>query len=225
MAKAGRKPAGGGSPVGHNSGATAEQISDDQLQALTRQHAAKRKTLIEAEKTAKANRMNHDKIIKSDLGAKGLADIKDLEVLSTPEGEAALKAELDRQLKVARWAGLQIGYQEDMFGVDKRPLKERAFDEGKRAGINGDAPNPPSNYSPASDGFNGWMEGWQAGQAAIFAIKKTDDSQLLRPAGNEDSKGDELDKAADGGGGEEWPDEAQIAARAPKPPEEQPPLQ
>ncbi len=227
-----------GIPPGSNSGATAEQISDDQIQALTRQHAAKRAVFVAAEKTAKAARMNHDKIIKADLGATGLKDIKDLEWLSTPEGEAALKIEMSRQERVARWAGLQIGFQSQLFGVDARPLSERAFDEGKRAGMNGEAPNPPQNYSPASEGFNGWMEGWQAGQTAIFAIKQTQttDSNLLRPAGNEDSTGDELDDAADGegagkpgddggGGGDEWPDSAQIAARAAKPPEEQPPAQ
>jgi len=197
-------PVGGSASVGHNSGATAEQITDDQLQALTRQHAAKRARLVAAEKTARSDRMNFDKVIKSDLGANGLKDIKLLEQLSTPEGEAALKAELERQMRAARWAGLAIGTQANMFGPDIRSLRERAFEEGKRAGMESTGPlNPPANYSPGSEGYEGYIEGWHVGQAAINKIGKpaSDEGHVLRPAENEEPGPDAFDDAADGGNG------------------------
>ncbi|MER9768953.1 hypothetical protein NKJ09_23145 [Mesorhizobium sp. M0189] len=213
---------GGASPgPGHNK--SAEQLNDDQLQALTRQHAAKRAKLLDTEKKAKADRMNFDKVIKSDLGSTGLANIKLLEDLETPEGEARIKADMERQAMVARWAGLAIGTQGALFDTDRRPIEDRAFDDGKRDGMSGKTLAPP--HAPDTVAYGRYVEGWHAGQAlnAAGIKQKPPAAELLRKEGVEATgKPDEFDGAADGTGsvaGEQpdaddkpWPDDASIAA-------------
>lgn len=199
--KANLSVVGSAPSVGHNSGdKTTAQISDEQMQALTRQHAQKRAKLVEAEKKAKADRLNFDKIIKSDLGADGLKNIKLLEDLETPEGEARVKAEIDRQLQVARWAGLPIGTQGSLWETDRRPITERAYDEGKRAGMDGKTMEPP--HQQGTEAYGAWVQGWTDGQAVLAGgFKKPASSELLR---NEDKKNagpDDFDAAADGSSG------------------------
>jgi hypothetical protein len=189
------KPVG----VGHNSG----ELNDDQLQALTRQHAQKRTRLVDEEKKAKAARMNFDKVIKAELGAKGLADIKLLEQLSTPEGEAELMAEMDRQARVARWAGLVIGTQGNLFGEDRRTAEEKAGEAGKRAGLSGENCQPPSGYSDACR--EAWIQSWHEGQAVLASgfMKKEPDAALLRPESEDEGQSDDFNDAADGDFGDD----------------------
>src|SRR6185369_17881305 len=105
MAKRGRPPGSKNRPKDSTNGAAPPQQpagpghnvpSDSQLEALTRDYRAQRTAALAVEKKAKADRMNLDKKIKADLGAKGLADIKLLDQLSTPEGEADFKEEMER---------------------------------------------------------------------------------------------------------------------------------
>lgn len=180
--------------IGHNGG---EPLTDDQLQALTRQHAQKRARLVDMEKKAKADRMNFDKVIKAELGAKGLADIKLLEQLSTPEGEAELIAEMERQARVARWSGLLIGAQGDLFEEDRRTAEEKAYEAGKRAGLSGENCQPPSGHSAESS--SQWVSGWHDGQAVLASgfMKKESDTELLRPEADDDGGTDDFDAAID----------------------------
>jgi hypothetical protein len=189
------KPVG----VGHNSG----ELNDDQLQALTRQHAQKRARLLDVEKRAKADRMNFDKVIKAELGAKGLANIKLLELLSTPEGEAELVAEMERQARVARWAGLVIGTQGNLFGEDRRTAEEKAAEAGKRAGLSGENCQPPSGYNDASR--EAWVQAWHAGQAVLASgfMKNESDDELLRPESEDEGQEDDFNAAADGDFGDD----------------------
>lgn len=187
---------GGVAGPGHNR--SQEQLTDDQLQGLTRQHAQKRKSLVDAEKKAKAARMNFDKVIKAELGEKGLDNIKLLEELDTPEGEARIKADMERQAMVARWAGLAIGTQGALFDTDRRPIEDRAFDDGKRDGMSGKTLAPP--HAPDTAAYGRYVEGWHAGQAINAAgIKKPPEAELLRKEGAEvTGKPDEFDAAAGG---------------------------
>jgi ribosome modulation factor len=182
---------------GHNSSG----LTDDQVQALTRQHSEKRAHLLELEKTAKANRMNFDKVIKSDLGAKGLADIKLLAELETEEGETKFKEEMERQARVARWAGLHVGMQGSLFDEDRRPIADRAYEEGKRAGLAGKDAKPP--HAPGTEAHNEWMRGWHDGQAVLAAgfKKKEPQSELVKSEDPKPPSGpDDFDHSASAGG-------------------------
>ncbi len=179
--------------VGHNSG-----LNDDQRQGLTRKHGAKYWELLQAKKDADSALKNHTKVIKADLGDYGLLTIKILKQLESDDGELKFKAEMEAKANAARWAGLPIGAQGNLFDEDRRPVDERAFDEGKAAGFEGKDAKPP--YDPGHPGYDAWMEGWhQAQSVRAQGFKKTPDAPLLRPAETVESSGpDEFDAAADG---------------------------
>lgn len=207
---------------GHNR--TIEQLSDDQLQGLTRQLAEKRGRLVQAEQKAKADRMNHDRLIKSELGEHGLADIKLLEKLETPEGEKELKERREREIRIARWAGLAMGAQGE-FELDRRPAAEKAFDDGKRTGMKGEDCKPP--HAPGTEAYDEWIRGWHDGQAVLAGgFRKGPDPEapeLLREEGKEPAGApDVFDEAAAGSaaapvdeaaGGDPWPDDKDVEAQ------------
>lgn len=241
MAKRGRPPGSKNKKNGQApDGAPAQQpvgpghnVPDDAtIEALTRDYRAQRAKLVAAEKKTKADRLNLDKKIKADLGKDGLNDIKLLDELSTPEGELEFKARIERESRVARWAGMQIGTQAGLFDDDRRPIEERAFDDGRRAGLNGDSLKNP--HAPGSLGHEPYAKGWHQGQTEIFAIKpkveptadviKTEKSQKPAEADEFDQAADEVtakppeetaDPAAQKGEAP-WPDDVQIEGGAAK---------
>ncbi len=140
--------------------ATAERLNDEQLQSLFFQH----KTLYEKEmglkKKQDASFKNACKLIKSEGGS--VTDIKRAIQLDTDEGEKAVKADLEATLRIARWMGASIGSQFDMF-ADRTPAADRAYDEGKRAGMKAEARNG-GQYDPSTEQYRKWMEGFDHGQ-------------------------------------------------------------
>lgn len=186
MAKRGRPPGSGNKKKGdkpeevpsaptpapgHNSGRTIEALSDDQQQALFLQHKKKYKDALGVKKEAAADFLNICKIAKADLGEHAVADIKEAILLETEEGEAQMKARIERHLRIARWMALPLGTQADfVIGTDLRPLDERAEAEGKKAGMEGERCSPPYH----GDAEQAWLRGWHDGQAVLVAknIKK-----------------------------------------------------
>ena len=217
-----RKVVGGPATASNPAPKDHNAMSDDQEQALTRQHAAKRQLLLDAEKSAKANRMNFDKVIKSDLGPDGLNNIKLLAQFESEKGEEDGKAEIERRAKVARWAGLQIGTQGSLFEEDRRSMNEKAFAEGKRVGLKGG--DPVSPY--AGEAGQKFLEGWHDGQAVNLSgiKKKKPEAEIVTSATDKKNTGpDEFDAAASAGvpdaetkteTGEPWPDDAQVGSTA-----------
>lgn len=151
---------------------------------------------LEAKKAADAEFKNVCKTIKSDLGDHGVAQIKLYEQARTPEGEAKIKAKMEAERQAARWAGMAINTQIDMF-EDLAPLDERAFNEGEESGLRGDTfANPFEENSSAGKQFDA---GWKKGQAKLFeGIKQKQaalsDSELIS---GDDEVFDEDDDGAD----------------------------
>lgn len=194
-------PADGG--PGHNSGKTVEQLSDEQRHALTVQHRKKYESALADKKKADADFKNVCKLARADLGATAIDDIKELIEFESEGSDERFQAELERRLRNARWAGLAIGSQADLFANDAPSLKERAHNEGYRDGIEGKILEPPKHYSPGTDGYAGYTEGWHAGQAEIagrFKAPGTGDAETLVQTDDGD-KPDDFDK--------DWPDDKQ----------------
>lgn len=177
---------------GHNSG-----LTDDQRQALTRQLMAKYQNALQVKKDADSSLRNLTKTIKADLGDGGLDNIKLLLQLETDDGETKFREEMERKAMVARWAGLPIGAQGNLFDEDRRPIEERAFEEGKSAGMSGKDAKPP--YAPGHPGYEAWLGGWREAQSVLAqGFGKTPGAELLRPEGaDESTKADEFDAAAE----------------------------
>ncbi|TIX28825.1 hypothetical protein [Mesorhizobium sp.] len=200
-----------GPGVGHNA------LSDEAMQALhLNNHVPSYERALKAKKDADAAFKNVCKLIKAEGGT--VAAVKLTLDLRTPEGEAKLKAQIEESIRVARWSNLPVGTQGDIFGPDRRPPEERAFDEGKLAGMSGKDCKPP--HAPDTEAYNKWVEGWHHGQSVLGAgIKqKPPEAELLRKEGVEQSGvPDEFDEAAGGSaeksdaGGDPWPDDKDIS--------------
>lgn len=140
---------------------------------------------LEAKKAADAAFKNVCKTIKSDLGEHGLAQIKLYEQARTPEGEAKIKARMEAERQAARWAGLAVNTQADLFDADLAPIDDRAYAEGEEAGLRGDTlANPFDVNSKPGRRFE---EGWKAGQASLAEgfRKKADGDELISGAGDD----------------------------------------
>lgn len=170
----GEAPAAG---IGDNSG----EMTDEQRYVLTHQHMQRYGSALAAKKKADADLKNVCKVAKADLGKQAVADIKLMVELRSPEGEAALKERMEAQARVARWMGLPLGIQGDLFPGDPRPDDERAFDNGRRTGLQGEPCKPP--HDPSVPQHDAWINGWQAGQKVLLETK-------IRPLTSRPDEGD-----------------------------------
>jgi len=145
---------------------TIESMSDDQLYSLTEQHRQKYELLLDAKQKSAKTLLDYAKIIKADLGATGLQDIKDLISLDTPEGEAAMKADMERKVRVLRWLNIPIGTQGALFGEpDRTPIADRAFAEGKRQGLAGEKMDNPHHHT--TEAHREHVRGFAEGQETL----------------------------------------------------------
>lgn len=150
------------------------EMSDDQRCSLTYQHMEKYQRLLATKKAADNALTGFGKEIKSDLGAKGLADIKDMIEGRSPEGEAKLKAEMERKARVMRWLNIPIGVNGELFPAeDRTPLAERAYAAGKRQGLAGEKYDNP--HHATTEAHKQFTTGFGEGQAVLSkGFKKLD---------------------------------------------------
>jgi ribosome modulation factor len=147
-----------GSPgEGHNS----TPLSDAERQALHFRHVKEYERELAAKKKADAELKNTAKRIKSEGGS--VRAVKLTIELATPEGEAAFRARMAEEAEVASWNG--VGVQVDMFADEREPAEDRAFGEGRRAGMKGEPNKPP--YDPSVPQHQRWLEGYSDGNAVL----------------------------------------------------------
>lgn len=152
--------------VGHNSENAVPDLTEDQRIALTFLHKKAYAKALNVKKQADADLKNVCKLAKSELGDEAVADIKDMIALETEEGEAKLKAQVERQLRVAKWMGLPFGAQGDIFDkVDRQPATEKAYANGKRDGLAGEPQHNP--HDPSVPQHGEYLRGWSDGQAVL----------------------------------------------------------
>jgi hypothetical protein len=142
---------------GHNS-----QLTDDEKRAMTLHHKRRYEAADALVEKAKADRTAIADLAKSDLGKGALADIKDLILAGS---DKKMKALVERTMRLARYAGLAIGTQTNLFEavVDN-------FDQGKVAGMEGQTCEPPKNL--AQDTAQLWIAGWHEGQTVLASAFK-----------------------------------------------------
>jgi hypothetical protein len=82
------------------------------------------------------------------------------------EGEKVKKAAIQRSLRIARWLGMDLGAQLDMFEQDARvPAVDRAYEEGKSQAMQGISLK--CDYAPETAQYREFARGWHDGQAAL----------------------------------------------------------
>jgi ribosome modulation factor len=143
---------------GHNS-----TLTDDEKRALTLHHKRAYEAADALVEKAKADRTAIADLAKSDLGKGALADIKDMILADNPK---KMKGVLERAQRLARWAGLKVGSQPQLF---EAALTDH-FEDGKTAGKSGDRCEPPVKL--AHDAQQLWIGGWHEGQTVLMAAFK-----------------------------------------------------
>ncbi|MBO6755710.1 MAG: hypothetical protein JJ902_05255 [Roseibium sp.] len=183
--------------VGHNS------LSEEDRKALAFMHKSKYAAALAEKKKADADFKNVCKVIKAELGDSGVQQIKDMIELDTATGETAFKEKLQAMVDAARWSGLSIGTQGELFDVDRRSAEEKATEKGYTAGVEGKSCVAP--YDAGTTEADAWIQAWHAGQKKLFAIQKlrdgdSFDAEVIKPANADDqSDADDFNDAlADG---------------------------
>lgn len=154
------KKSNGATPgAGHNS-----TLTDDEKRALTLHHKRKYEAADALVEKAKSDRTAIADLAKSDLGKGALADIKDMILADNPK---KMKGVVERFQRLARWSGLKVGTQPQLFEAVQVDHNEN----GKTAGMSGDRCEPPKNL--ANDAEQLWIGGWHEGQTILMgAFKK-----------------------------------------------------
>lgn len=161
-------------------GAVSIGDNSDQQRALTMHHKANYIAALAKKKEADAAFKNVCKAAKADLGDTGVKDIKLLIEIDNAGDNSVVKQTIERLMRCAAWAGLPVGTQASLFDEDRRTLLEKAYEDGKYAGLNGK--NPQSPHQAGSDLDQAWMRGWHDGQGALKKVfLERNETKVLRP--------------------------------------------
>lgn len=186
MAKGGKKndkpkseKVGGPAPRPSDGFTPKTELTDDERQALHFRHVKEWEKALGAKKAADAEMKNVGKRIKSEGG-----DVKLCKLtveLRTEEGTTEFRERMAREAEVANWNG--VGVQIDLFGDAREPAADRAYSNGKRAGMNGEPARPP--HSPETEQYREWMRGHGDGNEALarsgFKAPASEEDRDLRP--------------------------------------------
>lgn len=143
---------------GSNSG-----LTDDHRRALAYHHLGKWDVAKARQARATADVRNVIKRAKAE--GVPLTLLEDLKKLETPEGEAALKERMLTTLQAAGWSNSEIGTQFSFEDIpDRSPLTERAYREGKTAGMKGETASSPYE----GDAEQEWLRGHADGQSLLM---------------------------------------------------------
>ncbi|MCP4304183.1 MAG: hypothetical protein GY788_04715 [bacterium] len=160
--------------IGHNG---PPELTEDDKRALALQHKRHYQTALAKKKEADASFKNTCKRAKTEVGDDAVDLIKDMIALETEEGEAKIKATIERQKRASAYVAATLHTQFDMFEEDRMPAVDRAREEGKRDGMAGESMKP--DYASGTEQYDAYTEGYQEGQKTIFAIQKKQDGAIF----------------------------------------------
>lgn len=163
------------------------ELTEDEKRALLFHHRKKYEAAEAALVAAKTAKKAVENLAKAECGKGAVADIKELIALDLPKGSAALHADIERKLKLARWAGAAVGTQFSFEEVDRRAAEDVAYENGKIAGLKGEPRKPP--HDPSVPQHQRWLEGWNAGQEVLLS----DFRAKIKPAADDDADGEKPD--------------------------------
>lgn len=173
--------------IGDNS-----ELNDDQKRALFFHHRRLYKHALAKKKEADAAFKDACKRAKAENADPKMIKFS-IELENDEDGKIA--AEHAERERVASFMCLPIGANGDFF--DRTPLVDRAFDEGKRAGMEGETCIPP--YDASGEAGQAWINGWHEGQKALVStlelFRSKDAPELIKAEEDDDFDGDELEDA------------------------------
>jgi ribosome modulation factor len=168
---------------GHNR----PELTEDEQRALTYSWKKKWEAQQAVVAKAKSDLRAIEDGAKSELGKNAVKDIKEMILIEMPGGNASVQAAIERQLKLARWVNSPVGSQFEFF-EDRTPAEDRAFEEGKTAGLMGLPRKSP--YHPSLPQHQRWIDGWHAGNEVLLS----DFQSKLKPLGTKDGTATDPDQ-------------------------------
>jgi uncharacterized protein (UPF0335 family) len=138
---------------GHNSGVT---LTEEQRRALLLNGVKKIEDAQDQLETIKSNIRNLRKILKSDGFERFEVDYA-LRLRKVDETEELDKRR--REARIAQWLNHAIGTQPDLFSdePDRTPSVDKAYEDGKIAGMEGQTCSPPSHLGQEQN--QQWIKG------------------------------------------------------------------
>lgn len=164
-----------------------DELTDGQIYSRTEDKRQEYERLLKAKTDAATNFLNFCKETRKLLGDNAIDDIKELIAGETPEGEARLKAQVERRLRVLRWMEVPIGSHGELFpAIDAAPITERAFNSGRRHALAGESMNNPHHAS--TEASRSYVAGYEKGQAekitaGIKPLDPTEAADVKKAAG------------------------------------------
>ncbi len=164
------KPKDGAQPhVTEHDNVARTPLSDEQLEALTASWSQHYSKALRTKKDADADLKDVAKKAKSEGVL--LADIKAYLKAETEEGQAELRVEAERIIRIARWRSFEVGHQPGLFEDGSDVNEVRSFTLGKEDGLAA----RPAKVQPGCD-VGEYMRGYHVGQATNAAgIKQLKD--------------------------------------------------
>ena len=130
---------------------------DPDTRALFLSDKEKWKRLDDAVKKATGARRAHEKAVKGDGFL--LTQIKFVVACEAEGGEEEERSKIANNLLAARYCGLSLGTQMELFlEPDRTPAIDRAYDEGAQASMESKTANPP--YDPSTPQYQEWLRGF-----------------------------------------------------------------
>lgn len=176
-------------------------LTDAERQTLALQWLRKFETSLAAKNKAASEHSGLVKKMKAEIGDDAVDLMKDMIAARTDEGEAALRAKMERAARAARYMAAPLGSQLEIFDEDRTPAVDRATAEGLRDGKLGVTAAP--DYAPGTPQYDAYMGAWHDGQKSIMEFQRKQDGALFDQADAEseaeDGDGDGEDEdSADG---------------------------
>lgn len=137
------------------------QLTEDQQRALFFNHVNLYEKELAAKKAQDKKFRDACKLIKSE--GTSIDDVKLAISLQDPEGEAAEKAKVENNLRIAKWLNVDYGHQ--FTFLEAPESADKAREEGKIAGLKGVPKKPP--HDPSVPQYKAWMEGYDEGQQVM----------------------------------------------------------
>lgn len=151
---------------------SATRVNEESKALFLDHHLPKIARLRELANTAQANLRNGYKGAKKD----GFLQ-RDFDVafrLKTQTGEKQIKAEIARDMTIAKWLGFGLGKQLDLFlEADDHDIEAQAYADGEEASRTGKPAAPI--YAPGTPGYDAYMKGFHDHQEQLSkGFKKTE---------------------------------------------------
>ena len=149
--------------------AAGADVDDANSAAQFLRHKGKLEQLLAAQRVANKAVQDHGKIVRRDCGDHGYDAMKfAIKVGAADDGLEQAQGEIQAKLNALRWLGVPMGAQTDLFGADRRPIGERAYMEGRIAGLEGVKSQKENPHDLSTEAGQEWVRGYHDGQGFVF---------------------------------------------------------